>query len=203
MLLFAYGRWHKPAPNEPLIPSGWERHFEIIAGGRAPLGMHCSMVLVYKNLDFERIATGEVVEAISISNYARAVQQAMQVFQKAPEETIELDALPLQIAASAVLSRYEIVKVELGLDSATFSSPKKLTPINILRALYEMGENGQLRVIINPGDWEAIRRISLHKIPIKPENGLAILEGDEGVVTELLSFLKVQFPKGLERKSGG
>ena len=192
MLLVVSGRWHKTLPNEPPVTPGWELAFSLVAGKRVE-GEHCSMLLAYKPVRFEDFATDEMVEAASRLDIERCIELAMEKFLQAPEELVELDSFPHQVAAAAVLSTHKIVKALIRGESATFSKPLRLTPLEILRAVYSKPEGGALELRLNagPATWSMIKA-SASLQGFKPEDGLALLNGDEAKKAELLNLLKVK-----------
>jgi hypothetical protein len=191
MLLVVSGRWHGPLPNEPLVPPGWEEVFRLLAGDVE--GEHCSMVLTYKNVVFQDFATNEMVEAASKFDLGKCVELTMEKFVDAPEDVVELDILPQQIAAACALSQHKIVKTLVQGDQATVSRGLQLTPLEILRELYSRPQNGsvELRLTLGPSGWETVKAAAYLQ-NLTPEDGLAVLLGNEEKKAELLSLLKVR-----------
>jgi len=191
MLLVVSGRWHKPLPNEPLVSPGWEKAFRLVAGDVE--GEHCSMVLAYKNVDFEYFATDEMVEAASKLDLEKCIELAMEKFICAPEDVVELDVLPQQIAAAAALSQHEIVEVLVQGECATFSKKLRLSPLEILNALYSRPSSGtvELRLTVGRPAWKIVKAAA-HLQALTPEEGIAVLKGDEEKKAELLNLLKVK-----------
>ena len=190
-MLVASGRWHGPLPNEPLVPPGWEEVFRLLAGDVE--GEHCSMVLTYKNVVFQDFATNEMVEAASKFDLGKCVELTMEKFVDAPEDVVELDILPQQIAAACALSQHKIVKTLVQGDQATVSRGLQLTPLEILRELYSRPQNGsvELRLTLGPSGWETVKAAAYLQ-NLTPEDGLAVLLGNEEKKAELLSLLKVR-----------
>jgi len=197
LLLFIRGNWHKPLPNEPLAPQGWEPVFNLITEGRKPEGLHCSIVLSYKDVGFEDFATDEMVEAASRFDLSKCMRLAMEKFIAAPEDVVELDALPAQVAAAAALSLHEVTLVKAEGDYATFSKPLRLKPLEVLKALYSGVE---LRLMPGPENWKLLKRaanVGLERL--NPEDAAAILSGDEQRKAELVNLLKAE-PMGTALK---
>jgi hypothetical protein len=191
MLLVASGRWHGLLPNEPLVPPGWEEAFRLLAGDAE--GEHCSMVLTYKNVGFQDFATDEMVEAASKFDLEKCVELAMEKFMDAPEDIVELDILPQQVAAACALSQHKAVKALVQGEQATVSRRLQLTPLEILRELYSRPQNGsvELRLTVDPSGWKTVKAAaSLQNLT--PEDGLAVLRGNEEKKAEVLSLLKVR-----------
>jgi len=191
MLLVASGRWHGLLPNEPLVPPGWEEVFRLLAGDVE--GEHCSVVLTYKNVDFQDFATDEMVEAASKFDLEKCVELAAAKLMDAPEDIVELDILPQQVAAACALSQHKVVKALVQGDQATVSRRLQLTPLEILRELYSRPPSGtvELRLTVGPSDWKTVKAAaSLQNLT--PEYGLAVLRGNEEKKAELLSLLKVR-----------
>jgi len=189
LLLAVRGRWHRPLPNEPLTPPGWEEAFSLLAGG--PAAEHCSMILSYKLVSFQDFATNEMVEAASRFDLERCVELALEKFMHAPEDVVELDALPQQVAAAAALSRHRIVKALVQGGQATVSRGLTLSPLEILRELYSWPQGGtvELRLTVGPSDWKTVKAAA-HVQNLTPEDGLAVLKGNGEKKAELLSLLK-------------
>ena len=190
-MLVASGRWHGLLPNEPLVPPGWEEVFRLLAGDVE--GEHCSMTLTYKNVGFEDFATDEMVEAASKFDLEKCVELAAAKLMDAPEDIVELDILPQQVAAACALSQHKIVKALVQGEQATVSRRLQLTPLEILRELYSRPQNGsvELRLTVGPSDWKTVKAAAYLQ-DLTPEDGLAVLMGDEEKKAEIVSLLKVR-----------
>jgi hypothetical protein len=151
------------------------------------------MVLTYKNVVFQDFATNEMVEAASKFDLGKCVELTMEKFVDAPEDVVELDILPQQIAAACALSQHKIVKTLVQGDQATVSRGLQLTPLEILRELYSRPQNGsvELRLTLGPSGWETVKAAAYLQ-NLTPEDGLAVLLGNEEKKAELLSLLKVR-----------
>jgi hypothetical protein len=190
MLLVVSGRWH--APKEPLVPPGWEDVFRLVAG-EAHGRLHCSVVLAYKSIQFEDFATREMVEAAMRFNLEKCVELAAAKLMDAPEDIVELDVLPQQVAAACALSQHKIVKALVQGEQVTVSRRLQLTPLEILRELYSRPQNGtvELRLTVGPSDWKTVKAAASLQ-DLTPEDGLAVLMGDEERKAEIVSLLKVR-----------
>jgi hypothetical protein len=111
----------------------------------------------------------------------------------APEDIVELDILPQQVAAACALSQHKVVKALVQGEQATVSRRLQLTPLEILRELYSRPQNGsvELRLTVDPSGWKTVKAAaSLQNLT--PEDGLAVLRGNEEKKAEVLSLLKVR-----------
>ena len=193
MLLVASGKWHRPLPNEPLVPPGWEEVFRLIAGealGCLP-DAHCSIMLTYKPVRFEDFATNGMLEAAARFDLERCVELAMEKLANAPDDIVEIDALPQQVAAAVVLSRHKIVKALVQNDQVTFSRRLRLSPLEILRELYSWSEVVELRLTVGPAVWKTVKA-AVRLQGLTPEDALTVLTGNEAKRAELLNLLKVR-----------
>jgi hypothetical protein len=191
VLLALRGNWHKPLPNEPLIPPGWEDVFKAVAGVNPIAGKHCSIIVNCKQVKFEDVATDEVVEAASTFDVSKCVELIMKKLMFLPEHALELDSLPQQVAVAVVLSRYEAVKALVVGEETTQSGRLRLPPLELLRTVYFTPQRGtlELRFTVDMGVWRLLNTAATFH-DLKPEDGLAILQGDREKQAELEAFLK-------------
>lgn len=191
MLLFIRGKWHEPLPNEPLVPPGWKKAFRLLAGQLE--GVHCSMTLTYKAVTFESFVTDEMVEAASKFDLSKTFKLAMETFLSAPDMVLDLDYLPHQVAASAVLSQHELVKAHVKGETAEFTRPTRLQPLKILRAVYARPRKGyvELRSMVSAEVWETLESVTSLQT-LTPEDGLEILRGNPEKTREVANLLKVK-----------
>jgi hypothetical protein len=108
-----------------------------------------------------------------------------------PEHALELDSLPQQVAVAVVLSRYEAVKALVVGEETTQSGRLRLPPLEILRTVYFTPQRGtlELRFTVDMGVWRLLNTAATFH-DLKPEDGLAILQGDREKQAELEAFLK-------------
>ncbi|MEM2189433.1 MAG: hypothetical protein QXG35_08920 [Nitrososphaerota archaeon] len=202
MLLYVRGRWHRPLPNEPLIPPGWKGVFRLVAGS-TPNDEHCSMILLYKHADFESFAVNEVVEAASKLNVSKAVKLAVQTLLSAPDVVLELDNLPSQVVAASALSQHEVVRAHVKGGSVELSALDRLSPLEILRAVYARPREGffELRSMISGETWEALRAAA-NLQGLTPKDAMAILRGDREKLMEVVNLLKTRALRENAQKKG-
>lgn len=190
-MLFIRGKWHEPLPNEPLVPPGWKKAFRLLAGRRE--GVHCSMTLTYKATTFESFITDEMVEVASKFDLSKTFKLAMETLLSAPDKILDFDYFPHQVAASAVLSQHELVKAYVKGETAEFTRPTCLQPLEILKAVYARPRKGyvELRSMVSAEVWETLESVTSLQT-LTPEDGLEILRGNQEKTREVANLLKVK-----------